>query len=98
MKYQYIEFYDRVDSDKFSKDGYYWLIGKPSQELIDELELEAVSKYYDNSGSTYKTTLNTIASKGWELQFVTPAGFVGKKNANGGPFQLCYTFRRPVSE
>lgn len=98
MKYQYIELYDRQDNDKYSKDGNYWFIGKPSQELIDELELEVVSKYYDGSGKSFKTTLNAIASKGWELQFVTPAGFVGNKTTNGGPFQLCYTFRKQIDE
>lgn len=94
MKYQYIEFFDHQDNERLPKDGNYWYIGKPSEELINELELVDMT----GKGRNYKTTLNSIASKGWELQFVTPAGFIGSKTSNGGPIQLCYTFRKQIDD
>jgi len=73
MKYRYIEFKDRLGY-KREANGKMWFVGEPSEELINELELEEHKKNYDGSGKTYCTTLSSLGEKGWEMQFVSPCG------------------------
>ena len=79
MKYRYIEFHSS-NMQKYSGKLIY--VGKPSQELIDELELEAGPGSSDGSIKLYMSSLASLGEKGWELQFVSPCG--RKLNSNGG--------------
>ena len=93
MTYRYIEFTDRTAaSSRYGKAGALYYVGKPSEELIAELEMERVVI----SGLTYfKTTLQAIGEKGWELQFVTPCGAnLAKRDSIGGPIENSYIFRK----
>ena len=94
MKYRYIEFTDRTAVNaKNRKNGSLYYVGKPSEELISTLELETVSL---NGGFiVYKTTLDAIGGKGWELQFVTPCGMnLVRHDSIGGPIENTYIFRK----
>ena len=62
MKYRYIEFNDRTSLRVTTKDGKLYYVGRPSEELIAELELE------EEKPGLYKTTLAALGEKGWELQ------------------------------
>ena len=94
MKYRYIEFKDRLTYHK-ETDGKLWFVGKPSEELISELELEEHKKYHDGSGNIYCTTLSSLGEKGWELQFVSPCGiYLEKGNNVAGPIENLYVFKK----
>ena len=94
MTYRYIEFTDRTAvSAKGRKDGSLCYAGKPSEELITELGLEEVS--LQGGYMLYKTTLQALGEKGWELQFVTPCGvnFARRDNMTG-PIENSYIFKK----
>lgn len=97
MKYRYIEF----KSSHFSKySGKLIYVGKPSQELIDELELEEERGSADGSIKHYLSTLASLGEKGWQLQFVSPCGIMLNSNGEkvggktGGHINNTYIFRK----
>ena len=97
MKYRYIEF----KSSHLSKySGKLIYVGKPSQELIDELELEEEPVSADGSIKHYLSSLASLGEKGWELQFVSPCGLMlsshgGKVGGKtGGHINNTYIFRK----
>ncbi len=90
MKYRYIEFTD--NATRGNKAGNITFVGTPSQELIDELELNKVIREKASySLPEYVTTLNDLGEKGWELQFVTQCGF-----RHPGPIEQSFIFRKEV--
>ena len=99
MKYRYIEFKSYYKYH-YSREGKLFFVGKPSQELIDELELEEESGSYDGSIKLYLSTLASLGEKGWELQFVSPCGLMLNSNGgksggkNGGQIDNTYIFRK----
>ena len=95
MKYRYIEFTDRnAVSHTGRKNGTLWYAGKPSKELIEELELEEVRRDgRDLIG--YTSSLEVLGEKGWELQFVTPCGVnFARRDSLAGPIENSYIFRK----
>ena len=91
MKYRYIEFNDRTALRVTSKDGKLYYVGKPSEDLIAELELE------EEKPGIYKTTLAALCEKGWELQFVTPCGVNFSRHSWGGSsIENSYIFRKMI--
>ena len=94
MTYRYIEFTDRTAvSSRGRKDGSLSYAGKPSEGLIAELGLEVVSLH--GGYTLYKTTLQALGEKGWELQFVTPcAAHFDNARTIGGPIENSYIFRK----
>ena len=94
MTYRYIEFTDRTAvSAKGRKDGSLCYAGKPSEELISELGLEVVN--LQGGYTLYKTTLQALGEKGWELQFVTPCGVnFARRDSIAGPIKNAYVFRK----
>ena len=91
MKYRYIEFNDRTSLRVTTKDGKLYYVGRPSEELIGELELE------EEKPGLYKTTLAALGEKGWELQFVTPCGVNFTKHRWGGSsIENSYIFRKMI--
>ena len=91
MKYRYIEFNDRTSLRVTTKDGKLYYVGRPSEELIAELELE------EEKPGLYKTTLAALGEKGWELQFVTPCGVNFTKHSWGGrSIENSYIFRKMI--
>lgn len=99
MKYRYIEFKSN-HMYKYSSKGKLIFVGKPSQELIDELELEEAPGSSDGSIKLYLSTLASLGEKGWELQFVSPCGIMLNSNGgtaggkNGGQIDNTYIFRK----
>ena len=95
MKYRYIEFKSYYKYH-YSREGKLFFVGKPSQELIDELELEEESGSYDGSIKLYLSTLASLGEKGWELQFVSPCGLMLNSNGGktGGQIDNTYIFRK----
>ena len=90
MKYRYIEFTDKTaTSPTGRKHGTLWFVGKPSEELIKELELEEVGR------DTYTSSLEALGEKGWELQFVTPCGVnFARRDSMAGPIENSYVFQK----
>ena len=75
-------------TDKGKHTGNLFYVGTPSQDLIEELDM-------DTSGGAYYTSLQNIIEKGWTLQFVTPCGlFLGGSShmIKGGPIENSYIF------
>jgi hypothetical protein len=99
MKYRYIEF-KSSRMNKYSREGKLFFVGKPSQELIDELELEEAPGSSDGSIKLYLSTLASLGEKGWELQFVSPCGLMLNSNGGktggktGGQIDNTYIFRK----
>ena len=93
MKYRYIQFTDMMaQGKKRSLNEEIFYVGKPSEELICELELEVRSNY---DSTKYKTTIQALGEKGWELQFVTPCGFYSVGSSRiVGPIENSYIFRK----
>ena len=98
MKYRYIEFTDKTAvSAKGRKCGKLYCTGKPSPEIIAELELEQEKTGYDGSIISYTTTLQNMGEKGWELQFVTPCGVnFARRDSMAGPIENSYIFRKTM--
>ena len=96
MKYRYIEFTDKTAfSTKGYKRGRIFLAGKPSAELVAELELEPEKSAHDGSVIGYMTTLQNMGEKCWELQFVTPCGVCfAERGGLAGPIENSYIFRK----
>ena len=97
MKYRYIEFTDKTaTSPTGRKHGTLWFVGKPSEELIKELELEEVRRDgRDLIG--YTSSLAALGEKGWELQFVTPCGVnFARRDSMAGPIENSYIFRKTM--
>ena len=95
MKYRYIEFTDKTaTSPTGRKHGTLWFVGKPSEELIKELELEEVRRDgRDLIG--YASSLAALGEKGWELQFVTPCGVnFARRDSMAGPIENSYIFKK----
>ena len=91
MRYQLIELTDRYSNDH--KDGSLCYAGKPSEDLITELELDVVN--LQGGYTLYKTTLAALGEKGWELQFVTPCGVnFARRDSMAGPIENSYIFRK----
>ena len=97
MKYRYIEF---NSSHLHIHSGKLIYVGKPSQELIDELELEEEPVSADDSIKHYLSTLASLGEKGWELQFVSPCGSMLNSHGGraggktGGHINNTYIFRK----
>ena len=87
MKYRYIEFTDRYR--RSFKNGKIVFVGKPSEELIEELGLEFDAGNVSYDTRLYLTTIGDLGDKGWELQFVTPCGL-----AKTGEIENSYIFRK----
>lgn len=96
MKYRYIEFTDKTAvSAKGRKNGRLYCTGKPSPEIVAELDLEVVNAGYDGSITNYATTLQNMGEKGWELQFVTPCGVnFARRDSMAGPIENSYIFKK----
>ncbi len=94
MKYRYIKFIDKSLQDH--KDEFITFVGKPSQDLIEELELisstEKTGSYMEKT--LYSTTVAALGEKGWELQFVTPCSIKFLSNGNPGKIANSYIFRK----
>lgn len=98
MKYRYLEFKDRLNYHK-ETDGKLWFIGEPSEELINELELEEHKIGQGGSRKKYCTTLTSLGEKGWELKFVSPCGIYLEKGANAaGPIENLYVFLKEICD
>ncbi len=95
MQYRYLEFTDGAAKTSFGcKDGEIDLVGKASDELIKELNLEKQVLY--GGRIYYSTTLTKMGELGWSLKFVTPCG-VNVKNGSSstaGPIENAYVFEK----
>ncbi len=96
MKYRYLEFTDRTaEHSGRRKTGAIWYVGKPSAELIEELELEEVN--VDGRVLGYTSNLESMGEKGWELQFVTPCAVnLNKFDKVHGPIENSYIFKKCI--
>lgn len=95
MKYRYAEFTDQTGTTCKRKNGSLWYVGKPSDILIDDLGLEVVRRSGTDSIIGYRTTLEELGERGWELQFVTPCGAnFANIDRISGPIENSYIFRK----
>ena len=95
MTYRYIEFTDKTAvSAAGRKQGVLWYVGKPCEELVQELALEEVRRDgRDIVG--YTSSLEALGEKGWELQFVTPCGVnFARRDSMAGPIENAYILKK----
>lgn len=92
--YRYIELQDYFPGQG-RNTGRLFFVGKPTTELLEELEaeIEPTKKgYYDPKPYT---TLMKMAKLGWELKFVSPTGFEAESHKDrGGQIVKSYIFAK----
>lgn len=95
QKYRYIEFVDRTSFSRSAKSGRIYIVGEVTNELIDELNLQEVSR---NDFHGYYSSLADMATLGWELAFVTPCAINMNGNLNKGPIENSYIFKKNCND